>query len=423
MNLRTLSPGVLIVVVLIASTSLMYSQTSFWQPINLTTSDGVNALAVSSNGYLYAGAYGVGIYRSTDDGSSWVKPALSPLMGVKCISIASNGYVLAGGEGVGIYRSTDSGNSWNQSNSGLSNLSVYCLCTKANGDLFAGTGDGIFRSTDHGTTWTKINTTTSIKYIISLAISPSGHVFAGTSPGGIYRSTDDGSTWTVLKPNLYILNYSMVCCNSSAYLFAGTTTGGVFRSTDNGDTWTQINNGITSAYIINGLAVNKSGHLFAATQGGGAYRSTDNGTTWTQINSGLKDLIVYCFALHPNGNIYTGTSKGGVAKSGSATEVTLTRSDIPVSFALSQNYPNPFNPSTTIQFSIPARQAGEAEVQAVSLKIYNLLGKDVATLVDESVKPGMYRATWNASGCASGVYYYQLRTNQNCVTKKLMIIK
>jgi ligand-binding sensor domain-containing protein len=215
----------------------------------------------------------------------------------------------------------------------------------------------------------------------------------------------------------------MITNNASGHLFAGTTTGGVFRSTDNGDTWTQINTGLNSAYIIMGLTVNKSGHVFAASYGGGIYRSTDNGTSWAQMNTSLKDTSANCFALHPNGNIYAGTNKGGVVKSGSATAIAMINGSIPVSFALFQNYPNPFNPTTTIIFSIPAHQAGEAEVQAVSLKIYDLVGKEVATLVNESMKPGTYRAAWNASGYASGVYYYQLYANQSCMTKKLIIIK
>ena len=91
-------------------------------------------------------------------------------------------------------------------------------------------------------------------------------------------------------------------------------------------------------------------------------------------------------------------------------------SGIPGSLELSQNYPNPFNPSTNIEFSIP--EAGE-----VSLKIYNTLGRLVATLIDSRMSPGFYKTSWNASNAPSGVYFYRLKTGSSVVTKQMLLIK
>jgi hypothetical protein len=91
--------------------------------------------------------------------------------------------------------------------------------------------------------------------------------------------------------------------------------------------------------------------------------------------------------------------------------------DIPQGFVLSQNYPNPFNPVTTIEFSIP-------KSEFVTLKIYNLLGQEVATLVSEKLTPGNYKYTWDASGFASGVYYYKFEAEDGFVqTRKLLFVK
>jgi len=90
--------------------------------------------------------------------------------------------------------------------------------------------------------------------------------------------------------------------------------------------------------------------------------------------------------------------------------------EIPNSFNLSQNYPNPFNPSTSIEFSVP-------KTTKVSLKIYDLLGKELAVLLNERKSPGNYRATFNASNLASGIYIYRLETDEFKDTKKLMFIK
>ena len=89
---------------------------------------------------------------------------------------------------------------------------------------------------------------------------------------------------------------------------------------------------------------------------------------------------------------------------------------IPTVFSLSQNYPNPFNPMTTIQFGIPK------EVK-VTLKVYDALGSEVETIVNEKLEPGYYKYQWNASGFASGVYFYRLTAGNFVSTKKLLLLK
>ena len=90
--------------------------------------------------------------------------------------------------------------------------------------------------------------------------------------------------------------------------------------------------------------------------------------------------------------------------------------NLPTEYGLSQNYPNPFNPSTTIDYQIP-------EKNFVSLKIYDILGRVVATLVDKEMNPGYYSANWNAGNLASGIYFYRLSSGSFVSTKKLMLIK
>ena len=119
-----------------------------------------------------------------------------------------------------------------------------------------------------------------------------------------------------------------------------------------------------------------------------------------------------------------------VAREGAGlTPVDDKRGSIPVEFELLQNYPNPFNPSTKIGFSIPQ---GEAESRPsgqvtgyglVSLKVYDLLGREVATLVNEVRKPGQYTVQWDASGYASGMYFCRLSTNDFAETRKLLLIR
>jgi hypothetical protein len=98
--------------------------------------------------------------------------------------------------------------------------------------------------------------------------------------------------------------------------------------------------------------------------------------------------------------------------------------DVPRQFALEQNYPNPFNPTTTIRYQI-------ADARLVTLKIYDVLGREVATLVNEIKQPGYYSLQWNGSNIGSGLYFYRLEARQTAggqagtftETKKLILMK
>jgi hypothetical protein len=97
--------------------------------------------------------------------------------------------------------------------------------------------------------------------------------------------------------------------------------------------------------------------------------------------------------------------------------------DVPGGFALNQNYPNPFNPSTRISFSIPASPVGGPHSSFVSLRVYDLLGKEVATLVNEQLGAGAYERTFSAEGLAGGVYFYRLQAAVFVQTKKLLLLR
>jgi hypothetical protein len=94
----------------------------------------------------------------------------------------------------------------------------------------------------------------------------------------------------------------------------------------------------------------------------------------------------------------------------------VTPTAVPTAYALHQNYPNPFNPSTEISYAIPA------ETQ-VTLKVYNLLGQEMATLVDDTKSAGKHTVSWNATGNASGMYFYRLETKDFSATKKMVYMK
>jgi hypothetical protein len=95
--------------------------------------------------------------------------------------------------------------------------------------------------------------------------------------------------------------------------------------------------------------------------------------------------------------------------------------EIPSVFTLEQNYPNPFNPTTKIKFALPPAVNGRD--LSVKLVIYDVLGCEVATLVNEPLQPGTYEIEWDAENYSSGVYYYTLQTQQFKQSKRMVLIK
>jgi hypothetical protein len=117
--------------------------------------------------------------------------------------------------------------------------------------------------------------------------------------------------------------------------------------------------------------------------------------------------------------LYAGTYDAGICYRKLAdllVNIALRNLQNPDKFILNQNYPNPFNPSTTISFSLPSHSF-------VSLKVFDLLGKEVATIVSEELPAGNYKRIWNAENLASGIYFYRLQAGNFTETKKLILMK
>jgi hypothetical protein len=116
------------------------------------------------------------------------------------------------------------------------------------------------------------------------------------------------------------------------------------------------------------------------------------------------------------GTFQGNNSRTGVYNGSLITDVKDKTNLLPAQFSLSQNYPDPFNPSTTISFTIPSRSS-------VSLKIFDLLGREVATIVSEELPAGTYARQWYAGKMSSGVYFYRLQAGSFTQTKRLVLLK
>lgn len=240
-----------------------------------------------------------------------------------------------------------------------------------------------------------------------------GYVFAGTNRG-VFRAAINGTNWSQVNYGLADTNvHALAVINTM--LIAGTE-GGVFLTTDNGTTWKAVNTGLTNKKVL-ALAV-AGNNLFAATRGGGVFVSMNHGGSWRAVNEGLTYLIVNALAIS-NSTLFAGTSGGGLWKrpvSQMITGVNVNEHAVPERFSLFQNYPNPFNPSTVISYQLPVDGL-------MTLKVYDVLGREVQTLVNERQNAGNYSVTFNASGLPSGIYFYRLQAGTYSETKNLLLLK
>ncbi len=256
---------------------------SNWSVINssMTTVGFIWALDVDNNGVIYAGTER-GIFYSADNGSTWNGPMMSGY-DVRAFLIASNGTMYAGTWGGGVFKSTDDGANWDAINDGLSPLgtAVQSLAEDTNGDLYAGTfGGGVYKSTD-GSTWTMLNV--GYPFVWAVATDSHNNIYAATYGAGVYRSTDAGATWSEFNNGLdaaYVYSVTVDNCDN---VFVSTWLGDVYKfspvvpsaSSDVGDAgmaWTPMG---LAQVGISSLVINPTnGQLFAGSTSGKIYVNT-----------------------------------------------------------------------------------------------------------------------------------------------------
>ncbi len=404
---------------------------------------GVSQASVSSvnfglSGTLLAGTED-GIYLPVSNTGFW-KMESDGLSGGKVYSVdtlnGSSG-MLAATSG-GIFYSGDSGTSWLE----RSQWWTYDITQGYAGTLYAGTSSGVLVSTDGGYNWSHL---ANIGFPISTVYSVFARysqVFAGTSNNGVFLTTDGGSFWTqtgissplmfhsvraLAQRTLIFKTDSTVYTSFSGPIYAGTDSSGVFLTTDiSSDDWTHVA-GITVSSIgsfyflpetpsLYPYQNQKISPMFVATHDGGVFVSTDEGQTLGTMNNGLLSLNVSSLAMDQQGILYAATDSGIFRTVGPVTAVSTPLQEPPRSFSLSQNYPNPFNPTTKIEYALSSKQY-------VELSVFDVLGRKVATLVNQFQNPGDYSIEFDGTKFPSGVYFYRLESGPNVITRKMALIK
>lgn len=443
---------------------------------------GITGLAVrETSGHVYAttGSFNWpnadtgGVHRSTDGGDTWTRVYRANI--ARTIAIKSNGTIFASVRPTtseGLYYSTNDGQDWALANDRGPNDNVFSIAFDTvsfinPNTVYFGTRFGVYRNYGGGVGGPWSLRTTGLppgSWIRGLAVGPLpapalyGIVIAATmnpfnpAANGVYYSTNQGENFlqaTGIAMGDTVVSMTIVDSTASSshagvspyYVIIGTSNGRVYIATlTANELFFRLLAGFpagTEVGSIIGIPGSTAVQLYLSVYSvlplanSGVYFSNSFGLTWEQYVNGitLYSLVARLASFRvPSAvtsaatyTLYAGLfmNQNNGALVYRATNVVNNVNDggmIPEGFALAQNYPNPFNPTTTIKYQLQIRNH-------VSITIFDLLGREVATLVNEERDPGLHEVAWDATGYASGMYLYRLYTDGYATTKKLVFLK
>jgi photosystem II stability/assembly factor-like uncharacterized protein len=426
-------------------TTSSYSQQGWFQQYSGTNRYLNSVIFFDQNtGWVVGGDdFGGIILKTTDGGSNWFnKYNVNNYHLVSGCFVNQNTLWAVGGDPLSytgiIIKSTNGGNNWITlrivdhvllNSVFFINQNIGWVVTASS---FIDTGK-IFKTTNGGTNWFNqiYGDTVHLRSVFFVDQNTGwavGDEIVPASPGLIIKTTNGGVNWFAQFHFVSIL-YSCFFVNRDTGWVVGIQ-GFITKTTNGGDNWfNQFNTmGYTnlSVFFKNqnvGWVVGDSG----STRNSSILKTTNGGINWLRQNCSTNGILwSVCFADQNTG--WAVGDNGLILKTTTGGEpigIISISNEIPKTYSLYQNYPNPFNPSTKIRFEIPS--VGAFRNMLLRLVIYDVLGREVAKLVNEQLKAGMYEVEWDGSNYPSGVYFYRLVATGGegdfVETKKMVLIK
>ena len=438
-----------------------------WFVINTGNNGTIQSMEITNENEMIAGGGSYDppanmIIKTTDSGVNWSLLSSNKYYDFNSVTCINKDTVIVVGSGGIIYRSTDQGGNWEKIASGVTkNLNAVSFFDERNGCIFADEGRILHTSTS-GREWSVNDLQFFPGFKSSSIVNPTTG-FAFGDYGKIFKTTNSGLNWI----DVSAFNYSYFSSSFSdslhgwaiGYYYDGffTTRYRIFKTTNSGITWGGYYNSTTESFYKIQFTDSLTGFLSGSfgtrkTTDGGLtwqtlfttrfnpivflndsiayghqynsnhgliYKSTNTGQNWTlqfdSLNAGAYSILVVdslnSWFVGPYNSIYKTTNGGG-----SLVSVYEPENVLPTNFIFYQNYPNPFNPITKITFYLP-RNAN------VKLIVYDMLGKEVKSIVNSKLSMGRHEYDFDGSNFASGVYYYKLISDEFVETKKMILLK
>lgn len=398
-----------------------------WVSVTSGTTNFLTNVQIITNNLTYGCGFTGTVLKSTNLGQTWA-PLTSPSAGnINKIFFPPTGNATTGWTASvsGLFKSTNGGQNWVQQISGT--VIADLLFPNVTTGIALTTSSNLRRTTNGGSNFTEIDfTTNSAIHGVAISLGSSSTYFVlglenVNDTSFVFKSTNAGENWTQVAK--FPLDYfAMTFINASTGIICGDA--GIMKRTTNGGTnWSTINTGTTND--LQGIKFISSTKVYAVGSSGTILKSTDAGLTWvaqvSNTTSALRGVDVLAtddngIVCGANGTIRRTTNGGSIP-----TGIQVVGSGIPEAYILNQNYPNPFNPDTKINFSIPL--SGLNNGSNVRLAVFDILGKEVALLVNENLSAGNYSINFDASALPTGTYFYRLTAGSFTDTKKLVLIK
>jgi len=420
---------VILVLSLISYLSFSTATAQWTEQTTPLTSPLHSVSAVDNNTAWSCGALSK-VIRTTNGGTTWTDASGTGILaGLDLYNIwgidANNALVTGSSSTTYVYRTINGGTTWTQVYT-LSGgfINAIGMTSALNGFM---TGDPVggnwelFLTYTGGTLWTAITPPVPGPGIAgwnnSLFMSGS-KIWFGTNGTKLMYSTDGGANWSSQTTTGALNTYAVWFNDANNGIAGGSTTGGV-KTVNGGTTW--------SALIVNPLLNNNwtgitgvGSNWWISSFTNIIWESTNGGTSWSASYTAATGHQYYHITKARTGNnlyaVKGAGAPGQVTKYTAPTGINPISGEVPSDYDLSQNYPNPFNPTTNIKFSIPKQGF-------VTLKVFNSLGMEVATLVNEVTNAGTYIVDFDAGNLTSGVYFYRLQSDNFTETKRMMLIK
>ncbi len=409
-------------VFIIGFTNSTFAQCSnLWSDQISGTSSNIRSVKAVNNLVCWVGGNVGNVRRTVDGGITWTNanpPTSASIVSIEAID-SNTAWCSAA---TIVFRTSNGGSSWTQVFTQTGGYINGFRFNNANTGFMMGDPVGgrwsLWKSTDAGITWD------SAGLYLAQAGSEAGwnnslfmqgnNIWFGTNNTKVYKSTNAGATWT-FGVTAGMINSNSLHFNTPTLGLTGSAAG-MMKTTDGGATYTSVTVPGTGTIHIAGY-----GSDFWYIRGMGVYRSTNSGDNWSLEYTSTGFLNHISFVLHNGCPIgWAGRNNaGGLVirmQSDTLTSTGNNNNQIPEAFGLGQNYPNPFNPTTKVRFALPKNSFAK-------LVVYDALGREVETLVNEQLTAGTYEADWSANKFSSGVYYYKLSAGSFVETRKMILLK